>query len=180
MGVLQVVAEIQSGEADKKAAAPEALQEPREFILKDTVDSPVVANVPAAALTPPKDPRPLFSPVGAAASQTPQSAKSVSVQHNEAKAHMEKQASEDHNEAKARMERQALEEIASEILKFNPNQPIAKLSDKDDERTQAVKVAIGAENAEDVAKEMARLHAVADEMGEDRLGASILLYPILI
>lgn len=165
MCVLQVVAEIQSGEADEKAAAPEALQEPREFILKDTVDSPVVANVPAAALTPAKDPRPLFSPVGAAASQTPQSAKSVSVQHNE---------------AKARMERQALEEIASEILKFNPNQPIAKLSDKDDERTQAVKVAIGAENAEDEANEMARLHAVADEMGEDRLGASILLYPILI
>ena len=93
---------------------------------------------------------------------------------------MERQALEEHNEAKARMERQALEEIASEILKFNPNQPIAKLSDKDDERTQAVKVAIGAENAEDVAKEMARLHAVADEMGEDRLGASILLYPILI
>ena len=179
MCVLQVVAEIQSGEADEKAAAPEALQEPREFILKDTVDSPVVANV-TAALTPSKDPRPLFSPVGAAASQTPQSAKSVSVQHNEAKAHMERQASEDHNEAKARMERQALEEIASEILKFNPNQPIAKLSDKDDERTQAVKVAIGAENAEDEAKEMARLHAVADEMGEDRLGASILLYPILI
>ena len=78
------------------------------------------------------------------------------------------------------MERQALEELASEIFKFNPNQPIAKPSDKDDERTQAVKVAIGAENAEDEAKEMARLHAVADEMGEDRLGASILLYPILI
>lgn len=178
MCVLQVVAEIQSGEADEKAAAPEALQESQESILQATVDSPV-ANV-TAALTPSKDPRPLFSPVGAAASQTPQSAKSVSVQHNEAKAHMERQASEDHNEAKARMERQALEEIASEILKFNPNQPIAKLSDKDDERTQAVKVAIGAENAEDEAKEMARLHAVADEMGEDRLGASILLYPILI
>ena len=178
MCVLQVVAEIQSGEADEKAAAPEALQESQEFILQHTVDSPV-ANV-TAALTPSKDPRPLFSPVSAAASQTPQSAKSVSVQHNEAKAHMERQASEDHNEAKARMERQALEEIASEILKFNPNQPIAKLSDKDDERTQAVKVAIGAENAEDEAKEMARLHAVADEMGEDRLGASILLYPILI
>lgn len=178
MCVLQVVAEIQSGEADEKAAAPEALQESQEFILQHTVDSPV-ANVPAA-LTPSKRPTPLFSPVGAAASQTPQSAKSVSVQHNEAKAHMERQASEDHNEAKARMERQALEEIASEILKFNPNQPIAKLSDKDDERTQAVKVAIGAENAEDEAKEMARLHAVADEMGEDRLGASILLYPILI
>ena len=178
MCVLQVVAEIQSGEADEKAAAPEALQESQESILQATVDSPV-ANV-TAALTPSKDPRPLFSPVSAAASQTPQSAKSVSVQHNEAKAHMERQASEDHNEAKARMERQALEEIASEILKFNPNQPIAKLSDKDDERTQAVKVAIGAENAEDVAKEMARLHAVADEMGEDRLGASILLYPILI
>ena len=178
MCVLQVVAEIQSGEADEKAAAPEALQESQEFILQHTVDSPV-ANVPAA-LTPLKRPTPLFSPVGAAASQTPQSAKSVSVQHNEAKAHMERQALEDHNEAKARMERQALEEIASEILKFNPNQPIAKLSDKDDERTQAVKVAIGAENAEDEAKEMARLHAVADEMGEDRLGASILLYPILI
>ena len=178
MCVLQVVAEIQSGEADEKAAAPEALQESQEFILQNTVDSPV-ANVPAA-LTPLKQPTPLFSPVGAAASQTPQSAKSVSVQHNEAKAHMERQASEDHNEATARMERQALEEIASEILKFNPNQPIAKLSDKDDERTQAVKVAIGAENAEDEANEMARLHAVADEMGEDRLGASILLYPILI
>jgi hypothetical protein len=178
MCVLQVVAEIQSGEADEKAAAPEALQQPRESILQATVDSPV-ANV-TAALTPSKDPRPLFSPVSAAASQTPQSAKSVSVQHNESKAHMERQALEEHNEAKARMERQALEEIASEILKFNPNQPIAKLSDKDDERTQAVKVAIGAENAEDEAKEMARLHAVADEMGEDRLGASILLYPILI
>ena len=178
MCVLQVVAEIQSDKADEKAAAPEALQESQEFILQHTVDSPV-ANVPAA-LTPLKRPTPLFSPVGDAASQTPQSAKSVSVQHNEAKAHMERQASEDHNEAKARMERQALEEIASEILKFNPNQPIAKLSDKDDERTQAVKVAIGAENAEDEAKEMARLHAVADEMGEDRLGASILLYPILI
>ena len=163
MCVLQVVAEIQSGEADKKAAAPEALQEPREFILKDTVDSPVVANVPAAALTPAKDPRPLFSPVGAAASLTPQSTKSVSVQYNE------------ENE---RMERQALIELASELLV--PNQPIAKPSEKDDETTQVVKVAIGAENAEDEAKEMARLHAVADEMGEDRLGASILLYPILI
>jgi hypothetical protein len=163
MCVLQVVAEIQSGGADKKAAAPEALQESQESILQHTVDSPVVANVPAAALTPPKDPRPLFSPVGAAASQTPQSTKSVSVQYNE------------ENE---RMERQALIELASELLV--PNQPIAKPSAKDDETTQAVKVAIGAENAEDEAKEMARLHAVADEMGEDRLGASILLYPILI
>jgi hypothetical protein len=162
MCVLQVVAEIQSGEADEKAAAPEALQESQEFILQHTVDSPV-ANVPAAALTPSKRPTPLFSPVGAAASQTPQSTKSVSVQYNE------------ENE---RMERQALIELASELLV--PNQPIAKPSAKDDETTQAVKVAIGAENAEDEAKEMARLHAVADEMGEDRLGASILLYPILI
>jgi hypothetical protein len=47
MCVLQVVAEIQSGEADEKAAAPEALQESQEFILQHTVDSPV-ANVPAA------------------------------------------------------------------------------------------------------------------------------------
>ena len=162
MCVLQVVAEIQSGKADEKAAAPEALQESQEFILQHTVDSPV-ANVPAAALTPSKRPTPLFSPVGAAASQTPQSTKSVSVQYNE------------ENE---RMERQALIELASELLV--PNQPIAKPSAKDDETTQAVKVAIGAENAEDEAKEMARLHAVADEMGEDRLGASILLYPILI
>ena len=162
MCVLQVVAEIQSGEADEKAAAPEALQESQEFILQHTVDSPV-ANVPAAALTPSKRPTPLFSPVGAAASLTPQSTKSVSVQYNE------------ENE---RMERQALIELASEFLV--PNQPIAKPSAKDDETTQAVKVAIGAENAEDEAKEMARLHAVADEMGEDRLGASILLYPILI
>lgn len=162
MCVLQVVAEIQSGGADKKAAAPEALQESQEFILQHTVDSPV-ANVPAAALTPSKRPTPLFSPVGAAASLTPQSTKSVSVQYNE------------ENE---RMERQALIELASEFLV--PNQPIAKPSAKDDETTQAVKVAIGAENAEDEAKEMARLHAVADEMGEDRLGASILLYPILI
>jgi hypothetical protein len=162
MCVLQVVAEIQSGEADEKAAAPEALQESQEFILQHTVDSPV-ANVPAAALTPSKRPTPLFSPVGAAASQTPQSTKSVSVQYNE------------ENE---RMERQAFIELASEFLV--PNQPIAKPSAKDDETTQAVKVAIGAENAEDEAKEMARLHAVADEMGEDRLGASILLYPILI
>ena len=161
MCVLQVVAEIQSGEADEKAAAPEALQESQEFILQHTVDSPV-ANVPAA-LTPLKRPTPLFSPVAAAASQTPQSTKSVSVQYNE------------ENE---RMERQALIELASELLV--PNQPIAKPSAKDDETTQAVKVAIGAENAEDEAKEMARLHAVADEMGEDRLGASILLYPILI
>jgi hypothetical protein len=161
MCVLQVVAEIQSGKADEKAAAPEALQESQEFILQHTVDSPV-ANVPAA-LTPLKRPTPLFSPVGAAASQTPQSTKSVSVQYNE------------ENE---RMERQALIELASELLV--PNQPIAKPSAKDDETTQAVKVAIGAENAEDEAKEMARLHAVADEMGEDRLGASILLYPILI
>jgi hypothetical protein len=162
MCVLQVVAEIQSGKADEKAAAPEALQESQEFILQHTVDSPV-ANVPAAALTPSKRPTPLFSPVGAAASLTPQSTKSVSVQYNE------------ENE---RMERQALIELASEFLV--PNQPIAKPSAKDDETTQAVKVAIGAENAEDEAKEMARLHAVADEMGEDRLGASILLYPILI
>ena len=162
MCVLQVVAEIQSGEADEKAAAPEALQESQEFILQHTVDSPV-ANVPAAALTPSKRPTPLFSPDGAAASLTPQSTKSVSVQYNE------------ENE---RMERQALIELASEFLV--PNQPIAKPSAKDDETTQAVKVAIGAENAEDEAKEMARLHAVADEMGEDRLGASILLYPILI
>ena len=162
MCVLQVVAEIQSGKADEKAAAPEALQESQEFILQHTVDSPV-ANVPAAALTPSKRPTPLFSPVGAAASLTPQSTKSVSVQYNE------------ENE---RMERQALIELASELLV--PNQPIAKPSAKDDETTQAVKVAIGAENAEDEAKEMARLHAVADEMGEDRLGASILLYPILI
>ena len=161
MCVLQVVAEIQSGEADEKAAAPEALQESQEFILQHTVDSPV-ANVPAA-LTPLTRPTLLFSPVGAAASQTPQSTKSVSVQYNE---------------ENARMEMQVLQELASELL--IPNQPIAKLSDKDDERTQAVKVAIGAENAEDEAKEMARLHAVADEMGEDRLGASILLYPILI
>ena len=161
MCVLQVVAEIQSGEADEKAAAPEALQESQEFILQHTVDSPV-ANVPAA-LTPLKRPTPLFSPVGAAASQTPQSTKSVSVQYNE---------------ENARMEMQVLQELASELL--IPNQPIAKPSDKDDERTQVVKVAIGAENAEDEAKEMARLHAVADEMGEDRLGASILLYPILI
>ena len=162
MCVLQVVAEIQSGKADEKAAAPEALQESQEFILQHTVDSPV-ANVPAAALTPSKRPTPLFSPVGAAASLTPQSTNSVSVQYNE------------ENE---RMERQALIELASELLV--PNQPIAKPSAKDDETTQAVKVAIGAENAEDEAKEMARLHAVADEMGEDRLGASILLYPILI
>ena len=162
MCVLQVGAEIQSGKADEKAAAPEALQESQEFILQHTVDSPV-ANVPAAALTPSKRPTPLFSPVGAAASLTPQSTKSVSVQYNE------------ENE---RMERQALIELASEFLV--PNQPIAKPSAKDDETTQAVKVAIGAENAEDEAKEMARLHAVADEMGEDRLGASILLYPILI
>ena len=162
MCVLQVVAEIQSGKADEKAAAPEALQESQEFILQHTVDSPV-ANVPAAALTPSKRPTPLFSPVGAAASLTPQSTKSVSVQYNE------------ENE---RMERQALIELASEFLV--PNQPIAKPSAKDDETTQAVKVAIGAENAEDEAKEMARLHAVADEMGEARLGASILLYPILI
>jgi hypothetical protein len=161
MCVLQVVAEIQSGEADKKAAAPEALQESQESILQNTVDSPV-ANVPAA-LTPLKRPTPLFSPVGAAASQTPQSTKSVSVQYNE---------------ENARMEMQVLQELASELLV--PNQPIAKPSAKDDETTQAVKVAIGAENAEDEAKEMARLHAVADEMGEDRLGASILLYPILI
>ena len=161
MCVLQVVAEIQSGKADEKAAAPEALQESQEFILQHTVDSPV-ANVPAA-LTPSKRPTPLFSPVGAAASQTPQSTKSVSVQYNE---------------EKARMERQVLIELASELLV--PNQPIAKPSAKDDETTQVVKVAIGAENAEDEAKEMARLHAVADEMGEDRLGASILLYPILI
>jgi hypothetical protein len=83
-----------------------------------------------------------------------------------------------YNEENERMERQALIELASEFLV--PNQPIAKPSAKDDETTQAVKVAIGAENAEDEAKEMARLHAVADEMGEDRLGASILLYPILI
>ena len=110
----------QSGKADEKAAAPEAPQESQAFILQNTMDSPV-ANVPAA-LTPLKQPTPLFSPVGAAAIQTPQSTKSVSVQYNE---------------EKARMERQVLIELASELLV--PNQPIAKPSAKDDETTQAVR-----------------------------------------
>ena len=75
-------------------------------------------------------------------------------------------------------EMHALQELATQRL--IPNQPIGKPSAKEDEQTQVLKVAMATENVEEEANEMARLRAVANEMGEDRLGASILSYPILI